>query len=468
MLLFAGGVLVGVSPTTMAPVLAGLLLVALLMVLDRILVWEGIESTWVRGLLPITLGMSPAFVRWWFSGLEVPAYALLIVLICWRLACCDTSRWTHLLYPGALLAVIALLRAEGVLMSAVALGYILISTREGPVRARAKAATALLVPVLLALAAMTLLRLAYYGEWLPNTYYAKLGTPLLPRLEQGIMWLKHEVTYMGGSAPFIIAAIGMVWSRRRRFMILAAVTAALYIGFFVYSGGDAIGSRFFVHVTPLLYVMAWMGALAIARRLASQEQHNRVALHLVGLALLVLFMPTLGETPHYKQSREFPRKLHLIASVLRENIPIEFKLATCAAGVIPYITKMPTIDMLGLCDKHIARSEAKSSLIGHQKWDGYYVVSQSPDVIVQSRILDRPDALQNIPERGLVNFPRVFNEIRSDPRFQRNYSRVSIPLSDGRWFVFWGHNRRDWKTLIPDAVIVPVASDYPEEGRAPQ
>jgi hypothetical protein len=58
-------------------------------------------------------------------------------------------------------------------------------------------------------------------------------------------------------------------------------------------------------------------------------------------------------------------------------------VATNAAGCLPYSSRLPTIDMLGLTDAHIARARPdRRQWLGHERGDGAYVLSRRPDVII--------------------------------------------------------------------------------------
>ena len=54
-----------------------------------------------------------------------------------------------------------------------------------------------------------------------------------------------------------------------------------------------------------------------------------------------------------------------------------------AAGAIPFYSGLPTIDMYGLSDHHIARVPLAEGpwLAGHMKWDNAYVLARRPDLI---------------------------------------------------------------------------------------
>lgn len=59
-------------------------------------------------------------------------------------------------------------------------------------------------------------------------------------------------------------------------------------------------------------------------------------------------------------------------------------LATCAAGILPYASGLPAIDMLGLSDLHIAHLTPEgigSGVAGHEKVDPFYVLSRKPRFI---------------------------------------------------------------------------------------
>ena len=57
-------------------------------------------------------------------------------------------------------------------------------------------------------------------------------------------------------------------------------------------------------------------------------------------------------------------------------------LASDASGKIPFFSGLRTIDMLGLNDRHIARTESTVFEVGHNKYDADYVLSLCPDLIV--------------------------------------------------------------------------------------
>jgi hypothetical protein len=76
-------------------------------------------------------------------------------------------------------------------------------------------------------------------------------------------------------------------------------------------------------------------------------------------------------------------------SWLAQRFPKDSLLAINAAGVVPYRTGFPSLDMLGLNDRHIARSQVVPAFggrvfVGHYKHDGGYVCSRAPDLVLTS------------------------------------------------------------------------------------
>ena len=68
--------------------------------------------------------------------------------------------------------------------------------------------------------------------------------------------------------------------------------------------------------------------------------------------------------------------------LLKEKHP-HSTLAISAAGKVPFYSELPTIDMLGLNDRHIGKSKVitKKHRPGHSKFDPKYVLSKKPDLI---------------------------------------------------------------------------------------
>jgi hypothetical protein len=112
---------------------------------------------------------------------------------------------------------------------------------------------------------------------------------------------------------------------------------------------------------------------------------------------------------------------------LRTHLPSDALVATNAAGALPYFSDLPTLDMLGLTDRHIARSRPdRRQWVGHERGDGAYVLSRQPAIIIFGG-----------PEGSLEPWPFPGDrQLAADPGFARLYEPHRVPLP-GFDFTFW-------------------------------
>ena len=122
----------------------------------------------------------------------------------------------------------------------------------------------------------------------------------------------------------------------------------------------------------------------------------------------------------------------LVADHLQQHFPADTLVALNAAGMIPFYTGFPTVDMMGLNDPFIAhRGQRDRSLPpGHQAGDGDYVLSRNPDVIV-------------FGSHGTRRSSRFLSDrqIQRDPTFRQRFRPVRIG-EDATGAGIWIHVRR--------------------------
>jgi arabinofuranosyltransferase len=89
-------------------------------------------------------------------------------------------------------------------------------------------------------------RHAYFGDWLPNTYYAKLGTgiPHMELLAQGYIYFVDSFTRDPLTLTVIFAGIGLALWRGQIRERLLALGSLLYLGYVLWIGGDFMSGRF--------------------------------------------------------------------------------------------------------------------------------------------------------------------------------------------------------------------------------
>jgi arabinofuranosyltransferase len=218
------------------------------------------------------LVVNRTFLAWSSSGLETSLVTFLVLL--WVFAA--LSEWSPVrraAWSAATAATLALTRPDGLLFCAatVALVAALAMRTEG--RARVKTVVAGLAPFVVVIAHLAW-RLQFYGQWLPNTYYAKVVEPWP---ESGLRYLFSFVLEYGlwfAAAVILWSVAGAVrdwlptavaeWSRKRagqavarwfgqhgpRLIVIGAIV--LHAGYYtLIVGGDHFEYRIYTHLLPL-------------------------------------------------------------------------------------------------------------------------------------------------------------------------------------------------------------------------
>ncbi len=300
------------------------------------------------------------------TGLETGLFAALLLGGVWRYA-----RQKRLDLTGALLwLAVAWCRPEGV--AYVVSFLFLVFLRE-----RQTSRNAFFWPIFLiasAISAGVLIRHAYYGLWLPNTFYAKPpGTadldPASGAVRSALLYLRAYIFGMGLIPPAFAAwaallALRDTWRRRSVEMPLL-LTAVLGTGvaFAFYTGGDWFpAGRYLQPVTPVLMTVAALGAQELASRFKRTARP--------GLLVAMLFLPmvlanviTLGDFQRHRNRYPFHvmdgRALAEAGRWMHVNLPPGARIAAYRIGAVGYFAECEIIDLFGLADHTIARLIAR-------------------------------------------------------------------------------------------------------------
>jgi arabinofuranosyltransferase len=322
--------------------------------------------------------LCPVFYRWVGAGLEAPL-VLLLQLLLWVLAeqsarAGRAGQARRIALLCAVSCVCVLVRADGTVFPLIAAFYLLL-------HARRREGLAVAAAVGVTLAAHVAGRLSYYGYPLPNTYYAKVSGPLSQRLAHGIGDLAEiaiTACLLPPVAAIVLASVAIVREARRggsraldvvRRLPFESWMAAALLAFWVYVGGDVYEERF-------LLVLYLAGFLSLMRLLARARPRLRATAAAIFIGLQVLVVTRL----HYVPLPKYDQFLSL-GEYLRDRYPTSASVAIDGAGKVPYVTDMPTIDMLGLNDAFIGHKATSFFVVGHNKYDVAYVMSRRPDLI---------------------------------------------------------------------------------------
>jgi len=359
----------------------------------------------VQGLAVAPLVILPWLPFWSVQGMETPAVMLLLT--------CGWVRATHereLLTRGVRpwpLAALALglapaFRPDAAVLVGVAAAWWLLGSQ------RRSRHTVFSAGILLAAAAtLVALKLAWFGEVLPNTFHVKVGGWPFPNGQQYVL---SFIQIPWTPASFALTG-AMLWCLFRSVGRLPASLALAMLGVCFVTNGDFFASfRFLVPVLP-----AFGACLAVvAQQLFEAFARPRHARAWLAAAGLVAFAPTLGvaevhglgqvdrfpwssarvseklaplHKPHwfdekhvYEETWAFPAAWTLV-----HTNPYEV-VAFTDIGLFSWVNPNRVVDLLGLTDRIMA-GRTKDGLAGQQRVREAYL-----DAEVHFALVDRDSA----------------------------------------------------------------------------
>jgi hypothetical protein len=355
-----------------------------------ILLWSELlpRSTAARLAVVLLASLDTTSV-WTIGGLEPPLLLLLLSLAMAALRSAlvrpaeDAGR-RALLLAGTALGLVCWTRPDGPLWSVVAAGTVWVTCGADAAH-RWRRVTWLALPPVLAFAAQLMFRLAYYGTWLPNTGHAKLML-LDEAWRQGVDYVRTSAA--GIRALLVPALLGLLRARApatRPIVLFAAAGTALWWLYVATTGGDAFprGRMLAPSLAPLT-VLAAHGLDVVARR------GRRGPLLAALLAVAAIGVARFDAERSRDRTEQPLPTWHWLGYGAGEWLRAAFGaarplLAIDAAGAVPFASRLPCVDMLGLCDRTIATTPplpGQHFLAGHSRGNGAYVLARRPDLVM--------------------------------------------------------------------------------------
>jgi hypothetical protein len=386
------------------------------------------SRSWSRSLPAFAAAMFIALAGpiglWAVAGLEG---CLVGALLAWALVLLrplveegDASGWKSIVLPGIPLALLCLTRPDGPLIVIAVCAFLLVRARSREAVLRSIAVGVL--PGFVTLGQIAF-RLAYYGDWLPNTARAKVAFTAA-RLEDGLGCVASA-----GSSSYALwipatLALYVAWrdEARRPRILLMVTLLAVWTAYTATITCQAFGYRMLI---PCYVLLAFLVAEGLDW-LQDRGVTLRGMAWAVSLALLVVFGRAQQRDKNIAMAHWRNPPVAVMAATLGNTLREAFEesdplVAVDAAGAIPYFSGLRSIDMLGLNDAHIARHHDASfgrGVQGHELGDGAYVLSREPDIIVAGVL-----GMSRLAFRG-------GREMEADPRFHELYRRVGIRGED--------------------------------------
>lgn len=421
------------SQTSLVIQISGaLLLAATLYFVKRIVEYFTSDLLAMLAAVAFTAFYAP-LISWDLLGMEVSLLGLILTAVIW-LILKNGERFSPWIY--ILLAVSTLVRFDMAVPYLVVLTILFIVQKDH----RKQHLLWGLGLLILFLGGQTLARHAYYGEWLPNTYYLKVtGWPFSLRILRGLYALVLFIYY--SNWMLFLLPLTLFFFRRDWKMTLLFAVIIGQLAYSVYVGGDAWedhggANRYIAIAIPLFFALFAWSVEELRQKAVSSIQRGRDA-NLLGNFKGVKakdFAASLGRLFLSKPFIEFSSRaiwlLLFIFSMLNFNLLVgdwksiqrweltrrpdyvaggDYNLqvalslqnttkpgasvAVIGAGTIPYfLPDRYAIDILGKSDPVIARENVRTPMSiadipdmrpGHMKWDYERSFGElKPDVIV--------------------------------------------------------------------------------------
>ena len=360
-------------------------------------------------LAPFLLAINPPFACWSEGGLETSMFTFWVTAAALRYLVeidnPDPTAHRRRPWSAALLALAAMTRPEGVLMFGLfglhRLGTQIWTERRGfpdrQIIIWGFAFVAIYLPY-------WIWRYTYYGYPFPNTYYAKGGEPLW---SLGFLYVSSFIAdcHLWVALPLI----AFPWRLRgqRNMITLTLFVSVTFMIYIMRVGGDFMALyRFLIPILPMIALVSQTGATAAWRTFALATEsvtggpptlRTRTPIIIAAVTLSVILclhnwrltqrsleIGSVGGVDSIGWLKMFVEQLTPIGKHLAETESPDTSIAITAAGVVPYYSRLKTLDLLALNDVYTAHNvKALRKRPGHAKSaPEAYVLKWKPTLLI--------------------------------------------------------------------------------------
>lgn len=340
-------------------------------------------------LLPaLFLALDDSIAFWAIGGMEFPMYTLFILGIIYNYFKINEHK-KHLFYLAGFIMLCTLSRPEGNMIILITLAHMFLFRKH--IDNFRKVFFFIIGTYAVFCMAYYGFKYLFYGQLIPNTFYAKGVTDISMNLVLGTKYLALCI----GTRIYIFIFILFIPFKRAFLDLKLSYLLSfvlIYIIYLVVVGGDwMIANRFFVPIVPMLYILSTIGFLNVIHKISIYLNNEKKALKIANFSSAVLgvllFVLTLSLL-EYKQliikdnNARYEMQWSMFGKWLKMNTDPNTVIAVGPAGKIPYYSELYTIDMWGLNNDYIAKTNSKRLQAGHKKFDIDYVLSLNPEFII--------------------------------------------------------------------------------------
>jgi len=337
---------------------------------------------------PLFLALDDSIAFWAIGGMEFPMYTLFILGIIYNYYRINESE-KHIYYLMLFLMLCTLTRPEGNMIFVITIFHMILFHKN--ITGFKKALITLLISYMIFCVAYYGFKFLFYGQVIPNTFYAKGVTDLKMNF---LLGTKYLALCIGTRIYIFIFILFIPFKKAFQDMKLSylIIFSSIYIIYLVAVGGDwMIANRFFVPILPMLYILSAVGFINVIIKLQEYLNNEQKAIKyaniIASVLAILLFVLTLSLL-EYKQliikdsNAKYEMQWSMFGKWLNMNVDPKTVIAVGPAGKIPYYSELYTIDMWGLNNDYIAKTTSKRLQAGHKKFDIDYVLSLNPEFII--------------------------------------------------------------------------------------
>ena len=345
---------------------------------------EGASSPqdWFFALFPsLLLASNSAFAYWSISGLETVFFLMAILLsVYFYLLIFNSINQRLMMLFGALSTLI---RPEGVLIFVILMLHKLFFKKD-----KLKDCLLSLAGFIALLLPFLIFKIIYYGDILPNSFYAKTGFSLeYIKSGLGYFWLFLRHYALWGILYLLPILFYKSLDKEQKLFLLFIYIYTFYV---IMIGGDVLMvHRFFLPVLPFLYLFY---ALLIRKLFLMFKKRSfgilLSVLLIFSLATVTFQLPRKWISGVRKREKALVEKMKFWGESLNGFYGSNFTIAASTIGALSYHLDAKVIDMLGLTDKYISRHpETIPGMVSSWKernFNTQYLLSLDPDFILFS------------------------------------------------------------------------------------
>lgn len=398
----------------------------------------------------ILVSISPCFLYWSLAGMETSFYMMFLSLTVLVYTKRNNTPIDYFVI-GVLFGILSLIRPESIVFFVYAILFSIYQFYREKVNNKMLLLVCIVLGFQLIFTPYFLWRLNYFGEILPNSYYAKVGGGFF-QVKGGLYYLfvhGKKLFTKGWYVLIPILAIS-VFGRKNEKQIFILGIAILSVTITVINGGDLFDyARFLLPVLPFILILVPSIFNKIYTFFNIKIEYT---LFCFLLPLIVLLLNL--KNPMYSEFIFKPRSPLVVdknkitygynwevgfikmGKALKNISNPEETIAVMPVGTIGYFSGMKVLDMAGILNPHIAKEPFDEKYSrhwrpGHNKGDGYYILSQKPEYIQLVDYLTTSP--QSIPGPHGLFFKSVY-EIWNSPVFHSEYEFYPIQISAGIYY----------------------------------